>query len=273
MPCTIVPYEFHALFLTMYSFDVRRLSIDESVLRLVRRLDGIRERTGSRQLLSAAGWRRRPSPTAGGARHGLDGRPVQPTWRPRREQCQQLRSWGQLRLQLRRQARRGETRRVHATSSVDRRPVRFGCRRPQSRAASRRRGRPVRPLSVLHGSRRLREIARPVHHRPPPRGRTVRPPGQGGKPRKIAITATTGIAACNVGGITINSFAGVGTAEGSIADMCARVMGNEYSKKRWRDHDILVIDEVSMMPGQFLDKLNFVAQRVRNCKSSFGGMQ
>ena len=96
---------------------------------------------------------------------------------------------------------------------------------------------------------------------------------RGGKPRKIAITATTGIAACNVGGITINSFAGVGTAEGSIADMCARVMGNEYSKKRWRDHDILVVDEVSMMPGQFLDKLNFVAQRVRNCKASFGGMQ
>lgn len=94
-----------------------------------------------------------------------------------------------------------------------------------------------------------------------------------GKPRKIAITATTGIAACNVGGITINSFAGVGTAEGSVPDMCARVMGNEYSKKRWRDHDILVIDEISMMPGQFLDKLNFVAQRVRNNRSTFGGMQ
>ena len=94
-----------------------------------------------------------------------------------------------------------------------------------------------------------------------------------GKPRKIAITATTGIAACNIGGITINSFAGVGTAEGSVPEMCARVMGNEYSKKRWRDHDILVIDEVSMMPGQFLDKLNFVAQRARNNRSTFGGMQ
>ena len=94
-----------------------------------------------------------------------------------------------------------------------------------------------------------------------------------GQPRKIAITATTGIAACNVGGITINSFAGVGTAEGSVSEMAARVMGNEYSKKRWRDHDILVIDEISMMPGQFLDKLNFVAQRVRNNRSAFGGMQ
>jgi ATP-dependent DNA helicase PIF1 len=94
-----------------------------------------------------------------------------------------------------------------------------------------------------------------------------------GQPRKIAITATTGIAACNVGGITINSFAGVGTAEGPVSDMCAKVMGNEYSKKRWREHDILVIDEVSMMPGQFLDKLNFVAQRVRNNRSVFGGMQ
>lgn len=91
--------------------------------------------------------------------------------------------------------------------------------------------------------------------------------------KSVTITATTGISACNVGGITINSFAGVGTGDGPLNDMVARVMGNEYTKKRWRECDVLVIDEVSMMPGQFLDKLNFVAQRARNNPSVFGGLQ
>lgn len=91
--------------------------------------------------------------------------------------------------------------------------------------------------------------------------------------KRVTITATTGIAACNVGGITINSFAGVGTGDDPLNEMVSRVMGNQYSKKRWKDCDVLVIDEVSMMPGQFLDKLNFVAQRARNNPSIFGGLQ
>mmetsp|Transcript_7455 Transcript_7455/g.16312 ORF Transcript_7455/g.16312 Transcript_7455/m.16312 type:complete len:731 (-) Transcript_7455:92-2284(-) len=91
--------------------------------------------------------------------------------------------------------------------------------------------------------------------------------------KRVTITATTGIAACNVGGITINSFAGVGTGDDPLNEMVARVMGNQYSKNRWKECDVLVIDEVSMMPGQFLDKLNFVAQRARNNPSIFGGLQ
>ncbi|KAL9190689.1 hypothetical protein ACHAXT_000395 [Thalassiosira profunda] len=94
-----------------------------------------------------------------------------------------------------------------------------------------------------------------------------------GRPRKIVVTATTGVAACNVGGITIHSFAGVGAGKGDLADMAKRVMGNEYTKGRWREVDILVIDEISMMAGSFLDKLSFVAQRARNDRRPFGGVQ
>jgi len=95
----------------------------------------------------------------------------------------------------------------------------------------------------------------------------------GGQPRKIIVTATTGVAACNVGGITIHSFGGVGAGSGSMADMAKRVMGNEYTKQRWREVDVLVIDEVSMMAASFLDKLSFIASRARNDRRPFGGVQ
>ena len=95
----------------------------------------------------------------------------------------------------------------------------------------------------------------------------------GGQPRKIVVTATTGVAACNVGGITIHSFGGVGAGNGSMADIAKRVMGNEYTKQRWRDVDVLVIDEVSMMAGSFLDKLSFISSRARNDRRPFGGVQ
>jgi len=91
--------------------------------------------------------------------------------------------------------------------------------------------------------------------------------------KNIVLTATTGIAACAIGGTTVHSFAGVGTGEGRRDDMVSRVMSNDYTKKRWRQTDILVIDEVSMLPAQFLDTLDFIASRVRNDRRPFGGMQ
>ena len=42
---------------------------------------------------------------------------------------------------------------------------------------------------------------------------------------------------------------------------------------RWREVDVLIIDEISMMAGSFLDKLSFVASRARNDRRPFGGVQ
>jgi len=91
--------------------------------------------------------------------------------------------------------------------------------------------------------------------------------------KRIVITATTGIAACNIGGVTIHSFSGVGLGEGPVSNLLARVMSNTYAKQRWRDCDILVIDEISMMPAKFLDNLNFIASRARSDRRPFGGIQ
>jgi hypothetical protein len=81
--------------------------------------------------------------------------------------------------------------------------------------------------------------------------------------KNIVLTATTGVAACSIGGTTIHSFAGI-TPNSSDGECVKRIMGNEYAKKRWRECDVLVIDEISMMGSGFLDRLNFVSGRVRN---------
>ena len=102
------------------------------------------------------------------------------------------------------------------------------------------------------------------------------------KTRRVVVTATTGIAACSVGGVTIHSFAGCGMGidaksrkpvNQQITDICGKVMGNVTASKRWRETDVLVVDEVSMMSSGFLDMLNTISQRTRGNRQPFGGMQ
>eukprot|EP00854_Cymbomonas_tetramitiformis_P011640 gene11640-13748_t len=70
------------------------------------------------------------------------------------------------------------------------------------------------------------------------------------------ICATTGLAACNIGGITLNQFAGIGRAEGSAQELLKRCK-------------TLVIDEVSMLDGDLFDKLEFIArEKNRLCNPS-----
>lgn len=89
----------------------------------------------------------------------------------------------------------------------------------------------------------------------------------------VALTASTGVAASNIGGITIHSWAGVGTADGDLEHVVARVFGNQNAVKRWRNSDILVIDEISMISAQTFDLLSHIGKRVRNDSRPFGGIQ
>lgn len=95
----------------------------------------------------------------------------------------------------------------------------------------------------------------------------------GNRPKKVVISATTGIAACAVGGITVHSFAGVGIGSEPVEKLQKKVASNEYAKERWKKCQMLVIDEISMMEGLFLDKLDAIAKQVRGNKKPFGGIQ
>jgi len=89
--------------------------------------------------------------------------------------------------------------------------------------------------------------------------------------KKVAVTASTGLAATHLGGNTIHSWAGIG-----IHDEVKKYMIAEMSKSR-RDQivgaDILVIDEVSMLHDYRLDMVEEVCRKVREDDRPFGGLQ
>lgn len=88
----------------------------------------------------------------------------------------------------------------------------------------------------------------------------------------VFVTASTGIAAANVGGTTLHSFAGIGLGEDDAATMARTLKAK--ARRRWCDAKVLVIDEISMLDGRLLDKLDSLARNVRNRPAEpFGGIQ
>jgi PIF1-like helicase len=59
----------------------------------------------------------------------------------------------------------------------------------------------------------------------------------------IAITASTGIAACNIGGLTLHSFAGIGLGHDSVEKLVKRISSVKQIYQRWTTISVLIIDE------------------------------
>lgn len=89
----------------------------------------------------------------------------------------------------------------------------------------------------------------------------------------VAVTAPTGIAAINVDGVTIHSFAGIGLGKGDRETLVKKVMDDKKAVKRWKRCKVLIIDEVSMLDVQLFELLDVLAQRVRGIECPFGGLQ
>jgi hypothetical protein len=89
----------------------------------------------------------------------------------------------------------------------------------------------------------------------------------------LYITASTGLAAVNIGGCTLHSFAGVGRANGTLDEIVAFVRRSRNSCNRWEQCRLLIIDEISMLDGDLFDKLEHVARVIRENDQPFGGIQ
>lgn len=100
-------------------------------------------------------------------------------------------------------------------------------------------------------------------------------------PRRVSVTAPTGVAALNVGGMTIHRFCGmlIGPAPGqSNEDYFAQLQRDPRRSilagfNRVRRCEVLVIDEVSMLPGRQLEFVEFLFRRLRGRDEAFGGCQ
>nr|CCC92132.1 putative DNA repair and recombination helicase protein PIF1 [Trypanosoma congolense IL3000] len=93
------------------------------------------------------------------------------------------------------------------------------------------------------------------------------------KRRCVYVTATTGVAALNVQGSTVNSFAGVKFGDGDARQLLKWVRRSRRAAGRWRFCQTLIIDEISMMDPYLLDKLDFIAKALRRSSEPFGGIQ
>jgi ATP-dependent DNA helicase PIF1 len=89
----------------------------------------------------------------------------------------------------------------------------------------------------------------------------------------VAVTASTGIAAVNLGGQTVHNFAGIGLGKGEPERIVSKVLHNEKAIDRWVDVKVLVIDEISMVDRTLFELLDLIARRVRNDDRPFGGIQ
>ena len=90
----------------------------------------------------------------------------------------------------------------------------------------------------------------------------------------VAITASTGIAATHIGGMTIHAWSGIGIRD-NVTDWDIELM--EEKKYLWDRYDkvkVLIIDEISMLSGTFLDTLDRICRVFkRKPELPFGGIQ
>jgi ATP-dependent DNA helicase PIF1 len=92
-------------------------------------------------------------------------------------------------------------------------------------------------------------------------------------PDAVAVTASTGLAACNIGGVTLHSFAGIGLGKEAVPDLVRKIKKNQKARNRWARTKVLILDEISMVDGDLFDKLESVARQIRNNGRPFGGIQ
>ena len=93
-------------------------------------------------------------------------------------------------------------------------------------------------------------------------------------PKQMVVTAPTGVAAINAGGVTLHSFFQL--PFGPLAGRESEPPHFRFSRDKLaliRGMDLLVIDEISMVRADLLDAVDGVLRRLRDRRKPFGGVQ
>jgi ATP-dependent DNA helicase PIF1 len=96
-----------------------------------------------------------------------------------------------------------------------------------------------------------------------------------GRDVQVQMCAMTGCAALLLGhrAKTIHSWAGIGLGKGTARELFVKIRRNGRAVRNWMSVNLLIVDEISMMTAELLDKLNEVAKMVRKNPRPFGGIQ
>lgn len=89
-----------------------------------------------------------------------------------------------------------------------------------------------------------------------------------------AITASTGIAATHIGGVTIHSWSGIGLSSDMTDDDIERLIDKPWIREKVGSAKVLIIDEISMLDGKTFDLIDRVCRRAKHRDNvAFGGIQ
>ena len=91
----------------------------------------------------------------------------------------------------------------------------------------------------------------------------------------LTVTASTGIAAVNIGGSTIHSWSGIGLGNLPLEKIVEDLFSAKFSRLRRKilETKSLAIDEISMISSQTLDLIDQVLRNVRQNQKAMGGLQ
>jgi ATP-dependent DNA helicase PIF1 len=88
--------------------------------------------------------------------------------------------------------------------------------------------------------------------------------------KRVAVCAMTGTAAQLIDGITVHRWAGIGLG---TPESFVRAGRNRTVAARWRETDVLILDEVSMLEATLFEELDSLGKRIKRNLAPFGGTQ
>ncbi len=91
----------------------------------------------------------------------------------------------------------------------------------------------------------------------------------------LHITASTGIAAVNVGGQTLHSWAAIGLGNLPAEQIIENLLSAKFSRvrRKLKMAKMLAIDEISMISAPVFDLINDLLKVIRQSEQPFGGLQ
>lgn len=90
---------------------------------------------------------------------------------------------------------------------------------------------------------------------------------------EVGVTASTGIAATHIGGVTIHSWTGMGIKNVLTEYDIEALQEKQYLWKRFEKVKVLIIDEISMLHHYRLDLVDKVCKGFKRNNKPFGGIQ
>jgi len=89
----------------------------------------------------------------------------------------------------------------------------------------------------------------------------------------VAVTASTGIAATHLQGVTLHSWSGIGVKDSLTQNDLEKLLSSSRIKRNYKNTKVLIIDEISMLHKHQLDMVDTVARYVLNKDIAFAAMQ